>query len=85
MSVNDNEMWNEVEYSVISVDKTTPPEGVKGGSWYRYVVGRGNSTLVGCRSGTLTEVTRHAETLASDLNSRSGRSGRSVWATSNRK
>jgi hypothetical protein len=85
MSSDDNAIWDEIEYSVISVDKTTPPEGVSGGSWYRYVVGRGKSTLVGCRTGTRAEVTSHAEALASDLNSRSGRSGRSIWATTHRK
>lgn len=62
--------WSEIEYTLISVEKTDPPSGVEGGNWYRYIVGRGSSSLVGKRRGTLKQVTEHAETLAEDLNSR---------------
>lgn len=70
----------DVEYNVISVEKTEPPEGVEGTNWYRYVIGRGTSTMVGRRRGTLKQVTDHAKTLAKDLNERSGRTGKSLWA-----
>ena len=57
-------MINEIEYALISVEKTDPPNGEEGGSWYQYIVGRGNSSLVGKRRGTLKQVKEHAETLA---------------------
>ena len=65
-------MINEIEYALISVEKTDPPTGEEGGSWYQYIVGRGNSSLVGKRRGTLKQVKEHAETLAGDLNARRG-------------
>ena len=77
---SDNAMWNEVEYNVLSVEKIDPPAGLEGANWYRYVIGRGSSTMVGNRRGTLKQVTEHAKTLASDLNARSGRNGKSLWA-----
>ena len=73
-------MWNEVEYNVLSVEKTDPPAGLDGANWCRYVIGRGTSTMVGSRRGTVKQVTEHAKTLASDLNARSGRNGKSLWA-----
>lgn len=80
MARSDNAMWNEVEYNVLSVEKTEPPAGMDGANWYRYIIGRGTSTMVGSRRGTLKQVTEHAKTLASDLNARSGRNGKSLWA-----
>ena len=80
MPRSDNAMWNEVEYNVVSVEKTEAPDGMEGANWYRYVIGRGTSTMVGSRRGTLKQVTEHAKTLASDLNARSGRNGKSLWA-----
>lgn len=76
-----SKLLKDIDYKVVSVEKTDPPEGADGGNWYRYVVGRGDSSsLVGSRRGTLKQVTEHAETLADDLNARSGRKGKSVWA-----
>ncbi|MEJ2396961.1 MAG: hypothetical protein P8Z67_01540 [Gammaproteobacteria bacterium] len=80
MARSDNAMWNDVEYNVLSVEKIDPPAGMEGANWYRYVIGRGSSTMVGNRRGTLKQVTEHAKTLASDLNARSGRNGKSLWA-----
>ena len=62
----------QIEYALISVKKTEPPEGEQGSNWYQYVVGKGSSSLVGKRRGTLKQVTEHAETLADDLNARRG-------------
>jgi hypothetical protein len=67
-----NKLLKHVEYKLITVEKTDPPPGVEDGSWYRYVVGRGDSSLEGKRRGTLKQVSEHAETLAADLNSRRG-------------
>jgi hypothetical protein len=60
------------DYALISVKKTEPPEGEQGNNWYQYVVGKGASSLVGKRRGTLKQVTEHAETLADSLNERRG-------------
>jgi hypothetical protein len=74
-------------YCVACVEKTDPPEGAEGGTWYRYVIERGNcnSTIVGNRRGTLQQVTNHANAFADDLNSRSGVQGRSIWAPRQKK
>ncbi|MBI3561779.1 MAG: hypothetical protein HY080_08695 [Gammaproteobacteria bacterium] len=67
------------KYSVISVEKTDPPPGMTGDDWHRYVIGVGNSKMVGCKPGTLSAITEHARTVAEDLNARASRSG-SVYA-----
>lgn len=72
MSSNDNVMWTDVEYTLISVTKTVVPAGMEGDSWYEYILGNGNSRLVCQRRGTLAQVTEHAEGVATDLNSRRG-------------
>lgn len=58
------------KYSLISVEKTDPPEGMQDGNWYRYVIGHGRSRIEGVRLGTLKAVTRHAEEYAENLDSR---------------
>lgn len=67
------------KYHVISVDKTTTPEGLPGKNWYRYVIGYGNKTIDGSKPGTLQNVTQHAEDVAQALNDRST-SSRSTYA-----
>lgn len=56
-------------YRVMTVTKTSPPEGMTG-MWHHYVIGEGNSRIDGKRPGTLQAVTQHAETVAESLNSR---------------
>ncbi|MDH4274226.1 MAG: hypothetical protein OEW08_04230 [Gammaproteobacteria bacterium] len=67
------------KYNVISVEKSDPPAGMTGNDWYRYVIGVGNSQVIGNKPGTLNTVTEHARTAAEDLNARAARSG-SVYA-----
>lgn len=62
-------------YHILTIEKTTPPEGAPGTNWHRYVIGKGNSRIEGKKSGTLNEVTQHAETFVDDLNSRKARYG----------
>ena len=64
-----------IEYDVITIEETTAPEGMPGDNWYRYVIGKGSSRIEGKKPGSLHEVTRHAETVAEDLNSRKARGG----------
>lgn len=57
-------------YRVVSVENTTPPEGVTEGSWHSYVIKSGNSIMRGKSLGSLKQVTSHAEELAEKINSR---------------
>ena len=66
-------------YPVISVEKIDTPKGAKG-TWYRYVIGQGNTQLTGSRQGTLNQVTAYANEYAQMLNERSGGKGSSVWS-----
>ena len=59
------------KYHVISVNKTSPPEGMPGDNWYHYVIGYGDKQIDGSKPGTLKNVTQHAEDVARDLNERS--------------
>ena len=74
---------NKEKYSVITVEKIQPPEGMPEGKWHRYVIGRGHAKIEGTKPGTLKSVTEHAETVANDLNSRAQKGG-SYFAPSNR-
>jgi hypothetical protein len=65
---------NRPKYGVVSVEKTDPPSGMPGDNWHRYVIGQGTSKIEGTRSGSLKDVTRHAETFAEELNARAGSS-----------
>lgn len=61
------------KHRVMSVQKTSTPEGLPEGNWFRYVIGTGDSRIEGLRAGTLNDVTDHAETVAEGLNSRDGK------------
>ncbi|MGD8546809.1 MAG: hypothetical protein PVG50_08480 [Thiohalophilus sp.] len=76
---------SQSRYMVKTVEKTEAPDGCEGNNWYRYVLERNGSTLVGQRRGTLSQVTRYAEELASEANSRRGGKGPSQWSTRNKK
>ena len=66
----DNVMWDRLEYTVLSVSKTSAPSSLDDELWYEYIVGRCDTRLVCKARGTLDEVTEHAEKLAFDLNLR---------------
>lgn len=66
---------NRLKFHVVTVEKTTPPEGMPGDNWHRYVIGQGTSQIEGKKPGTLQTVTQHAETVAEDLNLRMDRGG----------
>lgn len=70
---------NIYKFHVVSVEKTTAPEGLPGDNWHRYVIGQGSSKIEGIKPGTLKAVTQHAEEVVEDLNSRKGR-GTSTYA-----
>jgi hypothetical protein len=58
------------KYNVIEVEKTSPPQGMEGDNWFRYVIKKGNSVMDCKKSGTLKSVTSHAKDLAELINSR---------------
>ena len=70
MSAVKAEILTTKQYTVTSVERSEPPEGVEEGTWYRYVIEQHNSTIVGSRRGTLEQVTCHANEFAADLNAR---------------
>jgi len=59
------------KFPVTSIEKTEPPQGVKEGEWYEYVIGKGSSAITGMRSGSLKAVTEYVEEYADNLNRRS--------------
>ena len=61
----------ENKYSVTSIEKTDPPEGVTDGDWYEYVIGTGASEIRGKRSGTKKAVTAYVKEYAENLRQRS--------------
>jgi len=61
----------ENKFPVTSIEKTKPPQGVKEGEWYEYVIGVGSSAITGMRSGSLKAVTEYVEEYADNLNRRS--------------
>lgn len=66
---------DEDKYHVVTVEKSVPPQGIETGNWYRYVIGQGNSKIVGFKSGTLQAVTDHAHSMVDDLNTRTNKGG----------
>jgi len=70
MTPEQEDKQRDHKYRVVSVEKTTPPEGMPDGSWYRYVIGQGTSRIEGTRLGSLKAVTRHAEEFAENLDTR---------------
>ncbi|MFO7604262.1 MAG: hypothetical protein R6X06_10685 [Gammaproteobacteria bacterium] len=73
--IQQEEAVKKPKFNVISVEKASPPEGMPGDNWHRYIIGQGGSKIEGIKPGTLKAVTLHAETIAEDLNSRAGRGG----------
>jgi len=61
----------ENKFPITRIEKTEPPQGVKEGEWYEYVIGKGSSAITGRRSGSLQAVTEYVEEYADNLNRRS--------------
>ena len=59
-------------YSIVSVRKTTPPQGQTGNDWYCYVLASAGNTIVGYRRGTLGEAKAVAEDCLVHLNRQLG-------------
>lgn len=61
----------KLRYCVMSIEETEAPAGLSGENWYEYVIGEGTSKIQGLKSGSLAEVTQHANKVTDDLNDRS--------------
>jgi len=86
MSSEENSAVFENPYSLLSVNKTTAPAGTEGNDWYRYVVERDSSTIVGCMRGTLQQVTSYAKDFVEKLNIRTHtRKSYSTWSPPHQK
>jgi len=60
------------KYLLSTIEKTEAPEDMpEDGNWYRYVVMYGTSEINCVKSGTLGEVTQHANDFVTNLNARS--------------
>jgi hypothetical protein len=57
---------------VVAVEKIDTPEGMRGNNWHRYVIERKGAFIEGMKPGTQKSVTKHAESVAADLNERFG-------------
>ena len=68
------------QYRVVSVQKTDPPDGIKGGNWHSYIIERGTSVVTGKKPGSMRAVTAHARQVAEDLNSRTGINAGALYA-----
>ena len=71
-------------YHVVTVEKIATPEGMPGNNWHRYVIRRNSSDIEGMKPGTLNSVTAHAETVAENLNMRSGGANNTAYASRKR-
>ena len=68
-------------FIVLSVDKSEAPDGFEGNNWYRYVIERGNSQIVGNMRGTLKKVEQNVNEFVENLNERvASPKGRSLWS-----
>ena len=81
MTYNDNVVWDRLDYTVISITKTSSPYNLIDEPWYQYIIGRSNNCVKGMSQGTFEEVTEHAECIADDLNSRRCLKMGPLWRT----
>jgi len=68
-------------FILVSVDKSEAPAGTQGDNWYRYVIERGNSKIVGNMCGSLQKVKQKVSDYVDNLNERvASPKGRSPWS-----
>ena len=67
--MQNNEEAN-TRYQVVTIEKTTAPDGMSGSNWHRYIIQMGRSVIDCKKSGSLREVTEHANNVVEQINSR---------------
>ena len=58
----------ERAFRVTSIQKCSPPQGMRSGQWHQYTVENQLTTIRGVARGSKAEVTRHAAAYAEQLN-----------------
>ncbi len=76
MSTETTKKQREPGYSLQSVEKSAPPQGMQEGEWHTYTLVRGESEIKGVRFDTFKAVTEHGKELAEKINLRNN------WNTS---
>jgi hypothetical protein len=84
MTISKEAVSRDKTYRVEAVEKTDPPAGIEGGTWYRYVITLEDKTIVGNQRGTRNEVTQYAKECAENLSARYAR-GTSTWSQSKKR
>jgi hypothetical protein len=69
----------DLNYRLVRVEKSEPPAGIQGGSWYRYTLSRKNGDIVGRRCGSYQQVSSYAQAFTEVLNARAAGLGTSLW------
>ena len=85
MNAELEEKSNLNTYRVTSVEKVDPPKGILAGNWYCYIIEQGRSKIEGFKNGSLETVTKHAETVAENLNIRAASPSSTYSVTRKRK
>ena len=71
------------DFCVVSIEETSAPDGGEDGSWYKYIVARDNSEIVGNMRGSLQQVTKYVNEFVDNLNERGNSpKGHSYWSPS---
>lgn len=64
-------------FEFVELEQVEPPEGADEGRWYRYVISRGDQSIVGHRRGTKKKVRAAVNDIVERMNERRlGRQGR---------
>jgi hypothetical protein len=66
-------------FRLVAIERTEPPTGAAGKSWYRYTIRQGGNAINGYLQGTATGVKQAAEQIVGQLNER--RAGRWGYRT----
>ena len=68
---------SDEEYSIVSVEPTSPPRDMVGTDWHCYTIAQGNNTIRGYQQGKLKAVRESVESIVERLNERRfGKRGR---------
>ena len=72
-SITDSTSERDTEVSrcvIVSVEKTSSPDGTAGGDWYRYVIDSPGSPITGYRHGKKKEVLEYLKECTGQLDER---------------
>jgi hypothetical protein len=61
---------NDEPFELVSVQKTSAPQGSEGSDWFSYIISQGTNKITGYRQGNLTVVKESLQELIVGLNER---------------